>query len=189
MGVVGESPFAALPFPFPFAPTLERVEVDDKLSGREWDHTLPEPLVRPLVPLVLLLLVPVVVLGVMADRFFPCVTACHGDMDASARAAGGCFFVRRLGRDNGKTVLAYRAMDGKSGKASGIGRTICWLDFEELELVRPGAGVAAMASKLASLFSQRIRFSVQCLAITERPGKASVTISNNGWVKSLIKLT
>jgi len=105
VGVVGDNPLPPPPAPPP--PTLESVDEDEKLSGREWDHTLPEPLVCPLVPLLLLLLVPVVVLAVIAvDFFLPCVTECQGDMEASARAAGGCFFVRRLGRDNGKTVLA-----------------------------------------------------------------------------------
>jgi hypothetical protein len=63
---MGDRPLPPLP------PTLDRVDVDERLSGREWDQILPEPLVCPLVPLVLLLLVPVVVPAVMAVDFgFP----------------------------------------------------------------------------------------------------------------------
>ena len=64
-------------------------------------------------------------------------------------------------------------MDGRIGSASGMGRIICCVDFEELELELSLAGnvacAAAIASKFANLLSQSIRFSVQCLAITEIP--------------------
>lgn len=69
------------------------------------------------------------------------------------------------------------------GRASGMGRIICWVDFVddvELVLVRLGGALAALAiaSKFASLFSHRIRFSVQCLAITERPDRDIMSCSD-----------
>lgn len=188
VGVRGRSPFISPPPRLLLLPgRLESVDVDDTLSGRERDHIRLVPLLAFVAVLVLVFAVlPFAVWNLLpppAATLDPeaigTATACQGDILASLRVSSGAFL--RRGNDNGKTVFAYRAMGGRMGNASGIGRIICetWV-VGELGAVSSAGAESGGGSNVASRLSQSTRFSAQSFAIGDRPSRTADTASKRG---------